>query len=91
MAILILSLEGCKQTEIDPTPSPTGVVKIDPIIAWANPSDITNWTTLSSIQLNATASVAGTFVYTPKLGTALYIVDNQELKVDFIPNGFSKV
>lgn len=90
IAILFLSSGGCKQSETDPTPSTTGVVKTDPVIAWINPADVTNWTSLSSIQLNATANVAGTFVYTPGLGKALNVGDNQELKVEFIPADASK-
>lgn len=85
LAIVVLATNGCNQTESDPT-----IQKIDPTIIWANPADLFNWTTLSSIQLNATANVAGTFVYTPSLGTALNIGDNQELKVDFTPTDVSK-
>jgi uncharacterized protein (TIGR02145 family) len=88
LAMVVLAINGCKKTESEPTP--IAVVKIDPIITWANPADVANWTALSSIQLNATANVAGTFVYTPKLGIALNIGDNQELKVDFTPNDSSK-
>ncbi len=84
LAIVVLATNGCKQTESDPT-----IQKVDPTITWANPADLFNWAALSSIQLNATADVAGTFVYTPKLGTALNIGDNQELKVDFIPKDIS--
>lgn len=87
-AIVTLSTIGCKKT--NPTPPIAGVVKIDPVITWTNPADVANWTALSSIQLNAKANVAGTFVYTPSLGTALNIGDNQELKVDFTPTDVSK-
>lgn len=87
-AMVVLSTSGCKQNESVPTP--IVLVKIDPIITWASPADVFNWTALSSIQLNATANVAGTFVYTPSLGTALNIGDNQELKVDFTPTDVSK-
>jgi hypothetical protein len=40
---------------------------------------------LSDAQLNATASVPGTFVYTPPAGTVLNIGAGQILSVDFIP------
>lgn len=40
-------------------------------ITWATPSPIVYGTALSSAQLNATASVAGTFVYSPAAGTLL--------------------
>ena len=59
--------------------------KIDPIIIWENPADISFGTLLSNTQLNATANVAGIFVYTPTIGTKLNIGTNQDLKVDFIP------
>src|SRR5580698_1497879 len=45
------------------------VNKAAPTITWAAPSPITYGTTLSGTQLNATASVPGTFVYTPAAGT----------------------
>jgi len=61
-----------------------------PIITWANPADITFGTLLSAIQLNATADVAGTFVYTPAIGTELSVGANQNLKVDFTPTDVIK-
>lgn len=42
-----------------------------PIIGWPAPSAITYGTALSSIQLDATASVPGTFSYSPAAGTVL--------------------
>ncbi len=39
-----------------------------PVITWANPAAITYGTALSATQLNATASVLGSFTYTPALG-----------------------
>ena len=47
------------------------VTKGTPIITWTNPSSITYDTPLSSNQLNATASVPGSFAYTPTNGTVL--------------------
>jgi len=63
----------------------TAIVKKNPVITWANPSDITVGTALSSTQLNAKADVAGTFVYTPAIGTSLSAGTSQSLKVDFTP------
>ena len=40
-----------------------------PVITWANPADITYGTPLSATQLDATASVAGNFDYTPAAGS----------------------
>jgi len=56
-----------------------------PVITWTNPANITNETFLSEIQLNASADVAGSFVYTPAIGTRLNVGTNQVLKVTFIP------
>ena len=51
----------------------------------ANPADITYGTALDATQLNATASVPGSFVYTPVAGTVLNAGNGQTLKVDFTP------
>jgi uncharacterized protein (TIGR02145 family) len=59
--------------------------KMDTVITWANPADITYGTLLSATQLNATADQPGTFIYTPPAGTKLNEGANQDLKVDFTP------
>jgi hypothetical protein len=46
-------------------------VQATPTISWSTPSPITYGTALSATQLDATASVPGTFVYTPAAGTVL--------------------
>jgi hypothetical protein len=56
-----------------------------PVITWATPAPITSGTPLSSTQLDATASVAGTFVYTPASGTVLG-AGSQTLSVTFMPS-----
>jgi uncharacterized protein (TIGR02145 family) len=61
------------------------IAKKDPIITWANPSDINLGTALSATQLNATADVLGTFIYTPAIGKVLSLGANQVLQVDFTP------
>src|SRR5207248_2037735 len=61
------------------------VLKATPTIDWSNPADITYGTALSGTQLNATASVAGSLVYTPAAGTLLNVANNQTLHVDFTP------
>ena len=63
----------------DPTSAST------PTITWANPSNIVYGTALSGTQLDATASVPGTFTYTPALGTVLKAGNNQTLSVTFTP------
>ncbi|MDR3664503.1 MAG: MBG domain-containing protein, partial [Mycobacterium sp.] len=45
------------------------VNQVTPTITWPTPASITYGTALSSTQLNATASVSGTFSYTPASGT----------------------
>jgi uncharacterized repeat protein (TIGR01451 family) len=47
------------------------VVQATPQITWPTPAPITYGTPLSGTQLDATASVPGTFVYTPPAGTVL--------------------
>lgn len=47
------------------------VAKATPVITWSTPAAITYGTTLSATQLNATSSVAGSFVYSPTNGALL--------------------
>ncbi|MFB3915355.1 MAG: chitobiase/beta-hexosaminidase C-terminal domain-containing protein [Terriglobales bacterium] len=61
------------------------VAKTVPTITWANPADITYGTALSATQLNATASVDGTFAYSPAAGTVLNAGAGQTLSVLFTP------
>ena len=60
------------------------VNKATPIITWPTPAPITYGTALSSTQLDATASVPGTFAYTPAAGTVLSAGTNT-LNVVFTP------
>lgn len=80
LLILVILLTATNSCEKDDAKS-----KKDPVITWANPADMTYGALLSAIQLNATADVAGTFVYTPTIGTKLNEGNNQDLKVDFTP------
>nr|MBA2480080.1 IPT/TIG domain-containing protein [Planctomycetota bacterium] len=57
----------------------------DPVITWGAPAGITYGTPLSATQLSATASVAGTFVYTPAAGTVLGAGVGQILSATFTP------
>ena len=47
------------------------ILKATSTITWSNPPNIVYGTPLSSTQLDAAANVAGTFAYTPALGTVL--------------------
>ena len=62
------------------------VLQATPTISWTNPANIVYGTALSGTQLDATASVPGTFVYTPAAGTVLGAGDNQTLSVAFTPS-----
>jgi len=56
-----------------------------PVITWSNPAAITYGTPLSTAQLDATASVPGSFTYTPASGTVLNAGSGQTLSVSFTP------
>ena len=60
------------------------VNKATPTITWATPAAITYGATLSSTQLDATASVPGTFVYSPAAGTTP-AAGTDTLSVTFTP------
>jgi Flp pilus assembly CpaE family ATPase len=60
------------------------VKKAPPVVTWAPPDSITYGTPLSTAQLNATASVEGTFVYTPGQG-ALLAAGEHTPSVSFTP------
>ena len=49
----------------------TSRLQVTPVLSWPSPAAIVYGTALSGAQLNATASVPGTFVYTPAAGTVL--------------------
>ena len=60
------------------------VNKATPVVAWATPAAITYGTVLGPAQLNATASVDGTFAYSPAGGTAL-TAGSHTLNATFTP------
>jgi len=60
------------------------VLKSTPEITWSKPDDIIYGTSLNSTQLDASASVDGTYTYTPASGTVLS-AGAQTLNVDFTP------
>ena len=55
------------------------------MLLWNNPADITYPESLSATQLNAGASVPGTFTYAPVSGTVLNAGNAQSLSVTFVP------
>jgi hypothetical protein len=63
-------------------PSPPNPVA--PVITWATPAAISFGTALSGTQLNASANVAGTFVYSPAAG-AIMLAGTDTLSATFTP------
>ncbi len=61
------------------------VTQATPTITWGTPAAITYGTALSAAQLDATASVAGTFSYSPAVGTVPK-AGSETLTVAFAPN-----
>lgn len=68
------------------TPSTTtyAVAQATPTVTWSAPAGITYGTALSAAQLDATANVPGSFVYSPAAGTVL-TAGTQPLSVTFTP------
>jgi sugar lactone lactonase YvrE len=60
------------------------VTQATPSISWPNPAAIPNGTPLGAAELDAVASVPGTFVYSPGPGTVL-AMGSQTLSVTFTP------
>jgi MBG domain-containing protein/Big-like domain-containing protein len=61
------------------------VQKAVPLVTWPAPAAITYGTPLGAAQLNATASVPGTFSYTPSAGTRLAAGSGIALSATFVP------
>ena len=79
--VTVTATNGAGTTEF----SNCAVAKAIPVITWAAPAAIAVGTPLGGYELNATANVAGTFVYTPALGTVLP-VGTHGLSVTFTPS-----
>jgi hypothetical protein len=61
------------------------VTMVASAITWPQPADFTYGVALSAAQLDATANVPGTFVYTPAAGTVLGAGAGQTLSATFTP------
>jgi hypothetical protein len=61
------------------------VAKAAPVVTWAAPADIPYGTPLSAAQLDAQASVPGSFAYSPAPGTVLAAGAGQALVATFTP------
>ena len=66
------------------------VSQVTPTITWASPAPITYGTALTTVQLNATASVPGTLVYTPAAGN-IPAAGTVNLTVTFTPDGHDRL
>jgi hypothetical protein len=69
-------------------PQSFSIAKASSAVSWAAPAAITYGTPIGAAQLNATATVAGTFVYSPVAGTVLGAGDHL-LSVTFTPSDAS--
>jgi hypothetical protein len=69
------------------------VTSSTPTLTWDTPDDIVFGTPLSATQLNASANIAGEFIYTPAAGMVLNANPAQQLQVLFNPTapGFVSV
>ena len=72
-----VTLTSCSSIHLNPS-------KPTPVITWPRPAPITNPAPLTSAQLDATANVPGTFVYSPPAGTVL-AAGTQTLTTTFTP------
>ena len=63
----------------------TASAKTTPVITWNTPAAVVVGTALGATQLDATASVPGTFVYSPAAGTIESTAGNVTLNVTFTP------
>ncbi|MBS0631600.1 MAG: immunoglobulin domain-containing protein [Verrucomicrobia bacterium] len=61
------------------------VDKATPTLTWPAPAAITYGTSLSDTELNAVASVPGTYAYNPSSGTVVGAGESQTLAVTFTP------
>jgi hypothetical protein len=61
------------------------IAQAAPVVTWAEPADIIANTELSGAQLDATASVPGTFTYEPAAGAVLPVGQGIVLMVTFTP------
>jgi probable HAF family extracellular repeat protein len=71
--------------EVPLTTVTINVLAATPVVSWNTPAAISYGTLLGAAQLNATANVPGTFVYSPAAGTMLSAGSNQILSVAFTP------
>jgi len=81
---MVLTDNSLNGTNVSQTVTLNGDAHAIPSINWPTPTSITYGTALSATQLDATASVAGTYSYNPPLGTVL-TAGSQTLTATFTP------
>ena len=84
LAVTFTPTDSASYTSASATVTIT-VLKATPLITWPTPAAILVGTPLGAAQLNATANVPGTFVYTPPSGTVLGVGAGQTLSVTLTP------
>jgi hypothetical protein len=84
-ALLVRHAAQASCTVLQAQPLTVTVTQATPTLTWANPVPIAYGAVLGATQFNATASVPGTFAYSPPAGTALS-AGSQTLSVTFTPN-----
>jgi Flp pilus assembly CpaE family ATPase len=84
MPLVIFTPSDATNYSTAQTPVLLSVTKATPVISWPTPASIEYGTALSAAELNATASVPGTFVYSPAIGDVPRAGD-QTLSVTFNP------
>ena len=83
LSVIFTPTDAANYTRAEAT-VPLTVTKATPIVTWSKPQAISYGTALSATQLNATASVPGTFVYIPAAGEVL-AAGVQPLSATFTP------
>src|ERR1700734_2516052 len=81
LGMLSIPIMGCGGGSMAASTAP---VTGSPSITWNSPASIQYGAALSDVELNATASVPGNFVYSPTAGTVLQ-AGSQKLTVTFTP------
>ena len=83
LGVLSIPIMGCAGGSMAASTAP---VTGSPSITWNPPATIQYGAPLSDVELNATASAPGNFVYSPTAGTVLQ-AGSQKLTVTFTPSG----
>ncbi|MGD0347329.1 MAG: AAA family ATPase [Terracidiphilus sp.] len=89
LSVTFTPTDTLNYTTVRAAVSLTVTEKLPTFITWPNPSAISYGTALSIMQLNATASVEGTFIYTPSAGLVL-APGRYTLRASFTPSEIEK-